>query len=35
MGSHGRSDVERQPFGSVTKRVLRVVDVPVLVVRNA
>jgi nucleotide-binding universal stress UspA family protein len=35
MGSRGRSDIERQLFGSVTKRVLRVVDVPVLVVRDA
>jgi nucleotide-binding universal stress UspA family protein len=34
MGSRGRSDIERQLFGSVTKRVLRVVDVPVLVVRG-
>jgi nucleotide-binding universal stress UspA family protein len=32
MGSRGRSNLERQLFGSVTKRVLRVVDVPVLVV---
>jgi nucleotide-binding universal stress UspA family protein len=34
MGSRGRSNIERQLFGSVTKRVLRVVDVPVLVVRG-
>ena len=34
MGSRGRSAIERQLFGSVTKRVLRVVDVPVLVVRG-
>ncbi|MEF8840168.1 MAG: universal stress protein [Haloarculaceae archaeon] len=34
MGSRGRSGIERQLFGSVTKRVLRVADVPVLVVRN-
>ena len=32
MGSRGRSNLERQLFGNVTKRVLRVVDVPVLVV---
>jgi nucleotide-binding universal stress UspA family protein len=34
MGSRGRSNIEQQLFGSVTKRVLRVVDVPVLVVRG-
>ena len=34
MGSRGRSNIERQLFGSVTKRVLRVVDVPVMVVRG-
>lgn len=34
MGSRGRSAIERRLFGSVTKRVLRTVDVPVLVVRD-
>jgi nucleotide-binding universal stress UspA family protein len=34
MGSRGRSGIEKQLFGSVAKRVLRVVDVPVLVVRD-
>ena len=34
IGSRGQSDIERQLFGSVTKRVLRVVDVPVLVVHR-
>jgi nucleotide-binding universal stress UspA family protein len=34
MGSRGRSGIEHQLFGSVAKRVLRVVDVPVLVVNG-
>jgi nucleotide-binding universal stress UspA family protein len=33
MGTHGRSGVERLLLGSVTERVLRESDVPVLVVR--
>jgi nucleotide-binding universal stress UspA family protein len=35
MGTHGRSGVERLLLGSVTERVLRASDVPVLVVRAA
>ncbi len=35
MGSHGRSNLERQLLGSVTSTVLRMVDVPVLVVERA
>jgi nucleotide-binding universal stress UspA family protein len=34
MGFRGRSAIGRRLFGSVTKRVLRTVDVPVLVVRG-
>lgn len=34
MGSHGRSNLERQLLGSVTSTVLRTVDVPVLVVKR-
>ncbi|WP_254525497.1 universal stress protein [Natrinema caseinilyticum] len=33
MGTHGRSDVERELLGSVTERVLRTAPVPVLTVR--
>ena len=35
MGSHGRSNVGQQLLGSVTRLVLRTVDVPVLVVPRA
>lgn len=35
MGSHGRSNLERQLLGSVASTVLRTVDVPVLVVTRA
>lgn len=34
MGSHGRSNLERQLLGSVASTVLRTVDVPVLVVER-
>jgi nucleotide-binding universal stress UspA family protein len=34
MGSHGRSNLQRQLLGSVTSTVLRTVDVPVLVVKR-
>lgn len=34
MGSHGRSNLERQLLGSVSSTVLRTVDVPVLVVKR-
>ena len=34
MGSHGRSNLERQLIGSVASTVLRTVDVPVLVVKR-
>jgi nucleotide-binding universal stress UspA family protein len=34
MGTHGRSNLERQLFGSVASTVLRTVDVPVLVVKR-
>lgn len=34
MGSHGRSNLERQLLGSVAATVLRTVDVPVLVVKQ-
>lgn len=34
MGTHGRSNLERQLFGSVASTVLRTVDVPVLVVKQ-
>lgn len=35
MGTHGRSNLERQLFGSVASAVLRTVDVPVLVVKRS
>jgi nucleotide-binding universal stress UspA family protein len=35
MGTHGRSNLERQLFGSVASTVLRTVDVPVLVVKRS
>lgn len=35
MGSHGRSNLERQLLGSVASTVLRTVDVPVLVVKRS
>jgi nucleotide-binding universal stress UspA family protein len=35
MGSHGRSNLQRQLLGSVASTVLRTVDVPVLVVTRA
>lgn len=35
VGSHGRSNLERQLLGSVTSKVLRTTDVPVLVVSRA
>lgn len=34
MGTHGRRGVERVLLGSVTERVVRTADVPVLVVRS-
>jgi nucleotide-binding universal stress UspA family protein len=34
MGTHGRTGLERTLLGSVTERVLRTVDVPVLTVRG-
>jgi nucleotide-binding universal stress UspA family protein len=34
MGSHGRSNLQRQLIGSVASTVLRTVDVPVLVVKR-
>ncbi|WP_248910226.1 universal stress protein [Halocatena marina] len=34
MGSHGRSNLERQLLGSVASTVLRTVDVPVLVIKR-
>ncbi|MNT95545.1 Universal stress protein family protein [compost metagenome] len=34
MGSHGRRGLERLVLGSVTQRVLGVVHIPVLVVRD-
>lgn len=34
MGSHGRSNLERQLLGSVASTVLRTVDVPVIVVKR-
>ncbi|ADE04963.1 universal stress protein [Haloferax volcanii] len=34
MGTHGRRSIERYLLGSVTERVLRLVDVPVLSVRS-
>lgn len=34
MGSHGRSNLERQLLGSVASTILRTVDVPVLVVKR-
>jgi len=34
MGSHGRRGIEKLVLGSVTQRVLGVVKVPVLVVRD-
>lgn len=34
MGTHGRRGVERVLLGSVTERVIRTADVPVLVVRT-
>ena len=34
MGSHGRRGLEKLVLGSVTQRVLGVVHVPVLVVRD-
>ena len=33
MGTHGRTDVERYLLGSVTEKVVRLSDVPVLTVR--
>ncbi len=35
MGSHGRSNLQRQLIGSVASTVLRTVDVPVLVVKRS
>lgn len=35
MGTHGRSGIERALLGSVTERVLRLADQPVLTVREA
>jgi nucleotide-binding universal stress UspA family protein len=35
MGSHGRSNLERQLLGSVASTVLRTVDIPVLVVKRS
>lgn len=35
MGSHGRSNLQRQLLGSVASTVLRTVDVPVLVVKRS
>lgn len=34
MGTHGRRGLDRYLLGSVTERVIRTVDVPVLVVRD-
>lgn len=34
MGSHGRSNLQRQLLGSVASTVLRTVDVPVLIVKR-
>ncbi|UTF55819.1 universal stress protein [Natronosalvus rutilus] len=35
MGSHGRSNLKRQLLGSVASTVIRIVDVPVLVVKRS
>ncbi|MEF8852499.1 MAG: universal stress protein [Haloarculaceae archaeon] len=35
MGTHGRTGLERYLLGSVTEKVVRTVDVPVLTVRTA